>query len=50
MFILFCYMKCGIQWREIYEEAEIEGVAKFRKSFPRNVKTIALTQSLRKQS
>jgi hypothetical protein len=48
--MLLCYMKYGIPWREIYEEAEIEGVAKFRKSFPRNVKTIALTQSLRKQS
>ena len=50
VFMLLCYMKCGIQRREIYEEAEIEGMAKFRKSFPANVTTIALTQSLRKQS
>jgi len=49
VFMLLCYMKYGIPWREIYEEAEIEGVAKFKKSFPANVTTIGLTQSLRKQ-
>jgi len=49
VFMLLCYMKCGIPWREIYEDVEIEGVAKFKKSFPANVTTIGLTQSLRKQ-
>jgi hypothetical protein len=48
--MLFCYMKCGIQWQPIYEDVEMESVAKFKKSFPANVTTIALTQSLRKQS
>jgi len=48
--MLLCCVKCDVQWRKIYEGVEIEGVAKFRKSFPANVTRIALTQSLRKQS
>lgn len=50
MFMLLCCVKCGIQRRKIYEDVEIESVAKFKKSFPAIVATIAFTQSLRKQS
>src|SRR5207237_10140821 len=50
MFILFCYMKCGIQWRKIYEAVEIEGVGKFKKSFPANLLTRPITKSPTKQS